>query len=229
MKQTKLNLLSALLLVTAMAFGTSAWATTKTVTYTITDVEEGNSSTTITFTRSGNTPFGGGSTTYTVTVSNSYLGQNGGQGNFSVDLADGFHLNLSWQAGSNIGFTNHCIRPQASGKQITYNVLCNDANYYVTHLKLTGLEGTSPVVEACPFKRKAAAMSLVHSFYCWGQMAVVLGSTLFFRCFGLENWRLLALVWAAVPLFDGIFFLFVPMRPLIAEGKQGLGDRKSVV
>ena len=82
---------------------------------------------------------------------------------------------------------------------------------------------TSPVVEACPFKRKAAAMSLVHSFYCWGQMAVVLGSTLFFRCFGLENWRLLALVWAAVPLFDGIFFLFVPMRPLIADGKRGLG------
>ena len=142
MKQTKLNLLSALLLVAAMAFGTSAWATTKTVTYTITDVEEGNSSTTITFTRSGDTPFGGGSTTYTVIVSNSYLGQNGGQGNFSVDLADGFHLNLSWQSGSNIGFTNLCIRPQASGKQITYNVLCNDANYYVTHLKLTGLEGT---------------------------------------------------------------------------------------
>jgi MFS family permease len=74
---------------------------------------------------------------------------------------------------------------------------------------------TSPVVEACPFKRKAAAMSLVHSFYCWGQMIVVLGSTLFFHLFGLDNWRLLALVWAAVPLADGIYFLFVPMRPLI--------------
>ena len=82
---------------------------------------------------------------------------------------------------------------------------------------------TSPVVEACPFKRKAAAMSLVHSFYCWGQMIVVLGSTLFFHFFGLDNWRLLALVWAAVPLFDGIYFLFVPMRPLIAGNAKGLG------
>ncbi len=82
---------------------------------------------------------------------------------------------------------------------------------------------TSPVVEACPFERKVAAMSLVHSFYCWGQMAVVLGSTLFFRLFGLDNWRILALVWAAVPFLDGIYFMFVPMRPLIAEGKRGLG------
>ena len=77
---------------------------------------------------------------------------------------------------------------------------------------------TSPVVEACPFKRKAAAMSLVHSFYCWGLMIVVLGSTLFFHLFGLDNWRFLALIWAAVPLFDGIYFMFVPMRPLIDEG-----------
>ena len=84
---------------------------------------------------------------------------------------------------------------------------------------------TSPVVEACPFKRKAAAMSLVHSFYCWGQMIVVLGSTLFFRLFGLDNWRILALVWAAVPLADAVYFLFVPMRPLIREGEHGLGLR----
>lgn len=82
---------------------------------------------------------------------------------------------------------------------------------------------TSPAVEACPFKRKAAAMSLVHSFYCWGQMLVVLGSTFFFRRFGLDNWRVLALIWATVPLLDGIYFMFVPMRPLIAEGKKGLG------
>ena len=82
---------------------------------------------------------------------------------------------------------------------------------------------TSPVVEACPFKRKAAAMSLVHSFYCWGLMIVVLGSTLFFRLLGQANWQWLALIWAAVPLLDGIYFMFVPMRPLIAGDKRGLG------
>ncbi|MEU0481534.1 hypothetical protein ABZ260_20390, partial [Streptosporangium sp. NPDC006013] len=38
----------------------------------------------------------------------------------------------------------------------------------------------SPVVDALPSPQegKAAAMSLLHSFYCWGQVAVVAGSTL---------------------------------------------------
>ena len=57
----------------------------------------------------------------------------------------------------------------------------------------------SPIVEACPFENKESRMSLLHSFYCWGAAAVILGSTLFFALFGLDNWRILTLLWALVP------------------------------
>lgn len=80
----------------------------------------------------------------------------------------------------------------------------------------------SPIVEACPFENKKSAMSLLHSFYCWGHVAVVLLSTLFFVVAGIENWAVLAYVWAAIPFLNAIFFLFVPIYPLVEEGK-GIG------
>lgn len=69
----------------------------------------------------------------------------------------------------------------------------------------------SPVVEACPTDNKAGAMSLLHSFYCWGAVAVIVFSTLFFSLFGRENWRYLAFIWAVFSLANGVFFLFVPV------------------
>lgn len=80
----------------------------------------------------------------------------------------------------------------------------------------------SPVVEACPSDNKEAAMSLLHSFYCWGHVGVVLLSTVFFRLFGVENWKALALVWALVPLCNAAAFAKVPIAPLIQEGQTGL-------
>lgn len=77
----------------------------------------------------------------------------------------------------------------------------------------------SPIVEACPYENKKSVMSLLHSFYCWGQVGVVGLSTLFFVLAGMENWAVLALVWAAVPLLNAVFFLFVPIYPLVEEGK----------
>ena len=65
----------------------------------------------------------------------------------------------------------------------------------------------SPIVEACPTRNKAGVMSLLHSFYCWGHMAVVLLSTAFFAVFGIANWRALALLWAIVPLMNLFYFL----------------------
>lgn len=82
----------------------------------------------------------------------------------------------------------------------------------------------SPIVEACPGERKSAQMSLLHSFYCWGQMAVVLLSTLFFVIFGRESWRYLAFMWALVPFFNGIYFTLVPIPPVLAKG-ESLGVR----
>lgn len=80
----------------------------------------------------------------------------------------------------------------------------------------------SPIMEACPTKAKDRAMSLMHSFYCWGHMAVVLASTLFFTAFGVENWKILSLIWAAVPLVNMINFARVPIAPLLKEGEKGM-------
>lgn len=84
----------------------------------------------------------------------------------------------------------------------------------------------SPIVEACPTDNKEKAMSLLHSFYCWGHMGVVLLSTLFFAIVGIENWKVLAFVWAVVPVLNGIFFTQVPIAPLIAEDETGLSVKE---
>lgn len=78
----------------------------------------------------------------------------------------------------------------------------------------------SPIVEACPIKAKKAAMSLLHSFYCWGHLFVVLASTLFFALFGIENWRILAIAWALIPLFNAFYFAKVPILTLTQNGEE---------
>ncbi len=80
----------------------------------------------------------------------------------------------------------------------------------------------SPIMESCPTDNKEAAMSLLHSFYCWGHVAVVLLSTVFFRIFGIENWKILALCWAVVPVINGFLFAEVPIAPLLPEGEESM-------
>lgn len=77
----------------------------------------------------------------------------------------------------------------------------------------------SPIVEACPTERKEAAMSLLHSFYCWGHVGVVLISTIFFTLAGISNWRILALLWAVIPLANLFFFARVPINTLVESGE----------
>ncbi len=79
----------------------------------------------------------------------------------------------------------------------------------------------SPIMQACPGEEKEKAMSLLHSFYCWGQVGVVLISSLFFVLFGISNWRILAMCWAIVPLFNLFLFTRVPIGSLIEEGEKG--------
>lgn len=84
----------------------------------------------------------------------------------------------------------------------------------------------SPIVEACPTDNKEAAMSLLHSFYCWGHVGVVLLSTLFFRFVGIGHWKILACLWALVPLLNMLAFFKVPIAPIIEEGVQGLSFKE---
>lgn len=79
----------------------------------------------------------------------------------------------------------------------------------------------SPIVEACPFEHKEAAMSLLHSFYCWGSVGVVVLSTLFFAVFGINNWKWLACIWALLPLYNVYNFATCPIEHLTEEG-QGM-------
>ena len=73
----------------------------------------------------------------------------------------------------------------------------------------------SPIVEACPTDKKSAAMSLLHSFYCWGHVAVILLTTLFFVTAGIDNWRILSALWAVIPLANAVYFCFVPINTLV--------------
>ena len=77
----------------------------------------------------------------------------------------------------------------------------------------------SPIVEACPTAEKESEMSLLHSFYCWGHVLVILCSTAFFALFGLENWRIMACIWMLIPLGNFVFFCTVPIPTLVEEGK----------
>lgn len=78
----------------------------------------------------------------------------------------------------------------------------------------------SPIVEACPTEEKSASMSLLHSFYCWGYVMVVAGTTLFFALAGRERWRVLCILWAVVPAFNALQFARVPIRSLREEGES---------
>ena len=77
----------------------------------------------------------------------------------------------------------------------------------------------SPIVEACPTTKKEAAMSLLHSFYCWGHVFVVLASTLFFTLAGIENWKWMAVIWSVVPFANAVYFSLVPIANIVEDGK----------
>lgn len=84
----------------------------------------------------------------------------------------------------------------------------------------------SPIVEACPTDNKQTAMSLLHSFYCWGCVGVVLISTIFFGIFGIANWRILTIVWAIVPILNGLYFSQVPIAKLVDDDQKTLSFKE---
>lgn len=80
----------------------------------------------------------------------------------------------------------------------------------------------SPIVQACPVDAKSSAMSLLHSFYCWGHIFVVLLSTGFFAVSGVASWRYLAYIWAIIPILNVMLFSRVTIYPLMAENEKGM-------
>ena len=79
----------------------------------------------------------------------------------------------------------------------------------------------SPIMEACPSDNKEKAMSMLHSFYCWGYVGVVAVSTLFFQVVGISNWKILTIMWAIIPFCNMIAFTKVPIASLMEKGETG--------
>lgn len=84
----------------------------------------------------------------------------------------------------------------------------------------------SPAIEACPLKNKTKMMSFLHSCYCWGVVTVVIISSVFFALAGTENWKIMALIWAAVPFFNGLYLCIVPMYSLPKAEAEEIGGKK---
>ena len=71
----------------------------------------------------------------------------------------------------------------------------------------------SPIIEALPSDRKEQEMSLLHSFYCWGHVGVVLLSTAYFLALP-GKWPALPLLWALLPLINAFLFAKAPLCSL---------------
>ena len=117
---------------------------------------------------------------------------------------------------SALGLAGLAVLPDLTGDPFAGILVC--VVVYAVGSGLIEVVG-SPIVEACPFEHKDAVMSLMHSFYCWGCVGVILLSTLFFAAFGIDNWRWLAAVWALLPLYNIYNFATCPIERLTEEGK----------
>lgn len=118
---------------------------------------------------------------------------------------------------SGLGLAGLSFLPDMLGSPYAGIIIC--VIIYAIGSGLTEVLG-SPIIEACPFENKDAMMSLLHSFYCWGSVAVILGSTVFFSIFGIDNWKILALIWSAIPLLNICNFAVCPIEPLVEEGSS---------
>ena len=126
------------------------------------------------------------------------------------------------QVTSALGLAGLAFLPEMLGDPFISVILC--VILYAIGSGLMEVLG-SPIVEACPFDNKDAVMSLLHSFYCWGSVAVVLLSTVFFAVFGVACWKILACLWAIVPLWNIVNFLRCPIEHLVEDG-QGMTIRQ---
>lgn len=78
----------------------------------------------------------------------------------------------------------------------------------------------SPIVESLPGDEKASAMSLLHSFYCWGQVSVVLLTTILLKLIGYNRWSILPILWSIIPIYNLIQFMKVPLMPAVSDDEK---------
>ena len=85
----------------------------------------------------------------------------------------------------------------------------------------------SPLIEALPAGggENRSSMTLMHSFYAWGQAGVILITTVVLRLIGDGLWWWLPLIWALIPLFNSFAFMRVPLADMTVheEGSGILG------
>lgn len=123
---------------------------------------------------------------------------------------------ITSQAVSAAGLALMAVLPDALGDPFIGILIC-----VVLYAMGAGLIEVliSPIVEACPFENKDGMMSLLHSFYCWGWVGVILISTLFFTLFGIENWKILSVIWAVIPFYNTFNFINCPIERLVEDGE----------
>ncbi len=143
--------------------------------------------------------------------------------NFAIQLLVDF---LSSKFASKIGYRTCIVAAHVSaavglaGLAVFPNLFSNEYYGLLLAVFFYAIGGgvievlVSPIVEACPTEKKEATMSLLHSFYCWGQVGVVALSTLFFAVWGIEHWRVMAFLLAVIPAVNGVLYCLVPIRTL---------------
>lgn len=78
----------------------------------------------------------------------------------------------------------------------------------------------SPIIESIPGEKKTAEMSLLHSFYCWGQVVVVALTTFMIKFFGDDLWYIAPAIWAIIPLINTFNFINVPIVPNLTKEEK---------
>ncbi|MDD4772218.1 MAG: MFS transporter [Eubacteriales bacterium] len=140
----------------------------------------------------------------------------------AIRYADRIGYRISIVAAHILAFTGLCalgILPVLMGSSLSYTAITIATVIYAIGGGLLEVL-VSPIVEALPGDAKASTMALLHGFYCWGQVAVVLLSTLLLHFIGYSNWFIIPILWSLIPLFNSVLFTRVPIVPIVPDGKS---------
>lgn len=80
----------------------------------------------------------------------------------------------------------------------------------------------SPIIGALPLphEKRVSLMSFLHSAYSWGQVVVVLGTTLLLLWLGARHWQLIMLLWCIPAVVTFIMFALAVYPPTVPEDER---------